>query len=99
MAQIAARRKLEDLSIGPVLTWTTRAMLDHVDRLLQIPGAAHPLLRPAQAQRHCCLSWALLCAASVASLLHACQGHRGLAGGQDTCLSAALVSGSAPCLS
>ena len=39
LADIAARRKLEDLSIGPVLTWTTRAMLDHVDKLLQIPGA------------------------------------------------------------
>ena len=40
LAQIAARRKLGDLSVGPVLTWTTRAMLDHVDKLLQIPGAS-----------------------------------------------------------
>lgn len=39
LAEIAGRRKLEDLSIGPVLTWTTQAMLHHVDRLLQIPGA------------------------------------------------------------
>ena len=41
LADIAARRKLEDLSVGPVLTWTTRAMLDHVDKLLQIPGGSN----------------------------------------------------------
>jgi len=27
---LAARRTLDDLTIGPVLTWTTEAMLDHV---------------------------------------------------------------------
>lgn len=38
LAKRAAARKLEDLSIGPVLTWTTKNMLAHVDKLLQIPG-------------------------------------------------------------
>ena len=36
---LAARRKLADLTVGPVLTWTTAAMLAHVKRLLAIPGA------------------------------------------------------------
>ncbi|XP_059441464.1 delta-1-pyrroline-5-carboxylate dehydrogenase 12A1, mitochondrial-like isoform X4 [Corylus avellana] len=36
---LAERRKLEDLTIGPVLTFTTAAMLEHVDKLLQIPGS------------------------------------------------------------
>ncbi|GJZ23682.1 DnaJ domain-containing protein [Tanacetum coccineum] len=36
---LAARRKLEDLTIGPVLTVTTEAMLDHMKKLLQIPGS------------------------------------------------------------
>jgi 1-pyrroline-5-carboxylate dehydrogenase len=39
MAAIASRRKLSDLSIGPVLSHTTAEILAHVDRLLQIPGA------------------------------------------------------------
>lgn len=43
LAQRAALRKLDDLSIGPVLTWTTDAMLAHVDKLLEIPGTS-PLL-------------------------------------------------------
>lgn len=34
----AASRKLSDLTIGPVLTWTTEAMLGHTNKLLQIPG-------------------------------------------------------------
>ncbi len=42
LAERAAQRKLEDLSIGPVLTWTTDAMLAHVDKLLQIPGECPP---------------------------------------------------------
>lgn len=29
----------QDLTIGPVLTWTTEAMLAHTQRLLAIPGA------------------------------------------------------------
>ncbi|KAE8124070.1 hypothetical protein FH972_018980 [Carpinus fangiana] len=36
---LAERRKLEDLTIGPVLTFTTAAMLEHVNKLLQIPGS------------------------------------------------------------
>lgn len=34
----AASRKLEDLTIGPVLSWTTQAMMDHMNKLLDIPG-------------------------------------------------------------
>ncbi|KAL8091438.1 delta-1-pyrroline-5-carboxylate dehydrogenase 12A1, mitochondrial [Apium graveolens] len=36
---LAARRKLEDLTIGPVLTVTTETMLEHLRKLLQIPGS------------------------------------------------------------
>ncbi|XP_031252333.1 probable aldehyde dehydrogenase [Pistacia vera] len=39
MKNLAARRKLEDLTVGPVLTVTTEAMLDHMNKLLQIPGS------------------------------------------------------------
>lgn len=39
MAEIAGRRKLEDLTIGPVLTVTTNAMLEHISELLQIRGS------------------------------------------------------------
>nr|XP_043621839.1 probable aldehyde dehydrogenase [Erigeron canadensis] len=39
LTDLAARRKLEDLTIGPVLTFTTEAMLDHMKKLLQIPGS------------------------------------------------------------
>lgn len=35
----AASRRLGDLTVGPVLTWTTGAILGHAERLLQIPGA------------------------------------------------------------
>ncbi len=38
LAERAKTRVLEDLTIGPVLSWTTQAMLDHITRLLQIPG-------------------------------------------------------------
>ena len=37
---LAAKRKIDDLTIGPVLTWTTEAILGHVDALLAIPGAS-----------------------------------------------------------
>jgi len=36
---LAARRRLEDLTVGPVLTWTTAAMQAHVAALCAIPGA------------------------------------------------------------
>jgi 1-pyrroline-5-carboxylate dehydrogenase len=39
LAKRASTRKLEDLTIGPVLSWTTEAMLDHTKKLLSIPGA------------------------------------------------------------
>ncbi|KAI8477378.1 MAG: aldehyde dehydrogenase [Monoraphidium minutum] len=35
----AASRTLSDLTIGPVLTWTTDAILGHAARLLEIPGS------------------------------------------------------------
>jgi 1-pyrroline-5-carboxylate dehydrogenase len=36
----AARRRLEDLTVGPVLSWTTEAMLAHVQDLLEkVPGS------------------------------------------------------------
>ena len=37
---LAAKRNLADLSIGPVLTWTTERMLEHVRQVAAIPGAA-----------------------------------------------------------
>nr|QCI61343.1 Aldehyde dehydrogenase [Crocus sativus] len=39
MTELAGTRKLEDLTIGPVLTVTTNAMLEHTSELLQIPGS------------------------------------------------------------
>ncbi|KAG6484439.1 delta-1-pyrroline-5-carboxylate dehydrogenase 12A1, mitochondrial-like [Zingiber officinale] len=36
---LAERRTLQDLTIGPVLTFTTESMLEHVDSLLKIPGS------------------------------------------------------------
>jgi len=39
LAKRASTRNLEDLTIGPVLSWTTEAMLDHAKKLLSIPGA------------------------------------------------------------
>ncbi|KAK9861812.1 hypothetical protein WJX84_005199 [Apatococcus fuscideae] len=39
IAERASRRKMEDGTVGPVLTWTTDGMLGHVEWLLKIPGA------------------------------------------------------------
>ncbi|XP_010678575.2 probable aldehyde dehydrogenase [Beta vulgaris subsp. vulgaris] len=39
LKDLAARRKLEDLTVGPVLTVTTEAMSEHVKKLLKIPGS------------------------------------------------------------
>lgn len=36
---LAARRNLDDLTVGPVLTVTTERMQTHTDALLEIPGA------------------------------------------------------------
>jgi 1-pyrroline-5-carboxylate dehydrogenase len=37
--EIAATRNLADLSIGPVLTHTTKSILEHTNKLASIPGA------------------------------------------------------------
>ncbi|TMW63749.1 hypothetical protein Poli38472_002690 [Pythium oligandrum] len=39
LEELAKRRQLSDLTIGPVLTVTTERMLNHVQDLLKIPGA------------------------------------------------------------
>ncbi|CAD6271412.1 unnamed protein product [Miscanthus lutarioriparius] len=39
MKKLSERRKLEDLTIGPVLTVTTEAMIEHMHNLLKIPGS------------------------------------------------------------
>ena len=39
LAQRAASRNLDDLTIGPVLTWTTDDMLKHVQKILAIPDS------------------------------------------------------------
>ena len=39
LAKQAQKRNLEDLTIGPVLTWTTDRMLQHMEKVLKIPGA------------------------------------------------------------
>eukprot|EP00803_Ostreobium_quekettii_P001380 evm.model.scf_216.1 EVM.evm.TU.scf_216.1 scf_216:3629-14013(+) len=35
----ASCRKLDDLTVGPILSWTTERMMMHIDKLLRIPGA------------------------------------------------------------
>lgn len=39
IAEIASKRKLDDLSIGPVLSHSTAEMMEHKDKMLAIPGA------------------------------------------------------------
>ncbi|KAL5064766.1 hypothetical protein RYX36_026503 [Vicia faba] len=39
LKELAERRKLSDLTIGPVLTFTTDALLEHTKNLLAIPGS------------------------------------------------------------
>ena len=39
LADLASRRKLDDLTLGPVLSWTNERMLAHVDAVCGIPGA------------------------------------------------------------
>lgn len=39
MKQLASRRNLDDLSLGPVLTWTDEQMQSHVDAVAAVPGA------------------------------------------------------------
>lgn len=40
LGELAARRELTDLTIGPVLTWSNDRIRDHIDALTGIPGAA-----------------------------------------------------------
>ena len=39
LAAQAGKRKLADLTIGPILTWSTERILAHVDACLKVPGA------------------------------------------------------------
>lgn len=39
LGPLAARRKLDDLTIGPVLTWSNEQIQEHVDACLAVPGA------------------------------------------------------------
>ncbi|XP_045792393.1 delta-1-pyrroline-5-carboxylate dehydrogenase 12A1, mitochondrial-like [Trifolium pratense] len=39
LKELAERRKLADLTIGPVLTFTTDSLLEHTKNLLEIPGS------------------------------------------------------------
>ncbi len=39
LAGLAARRSLDDLTLGPVLTWTNEQMKAHIDAVLAVPGA------------------------------------------------------------
>lgn len=39
MKDLAESRKLDDLTVGPVLTLTTKAMLEHANKLLDISGS------------------------------------------------------------
>ncbi len=39
LEELAARRNLKDLTVGPVLTVTTRQVMEHVAQLLTIPGS------------------------------------------------------------
>ncbi len=39
IAELAAKRSLKDLTIGPVLTWTNEMIEEHIGKLLRIRGA------------------------------------------------------------
>lgn len=39
LAELAARRRLDDLTIGPVLTWNNERIRNHIGALATIPGA------------------------------------------------------------
>ncbi len=39
LIDLASKRKLKDLDIGPVLTWTNPQMREHIDSLLKIAGS------------------------------------------------------------
>lgn len=35
---LAARRKLSDLTVGPILTWDNQRIKSHIDSILALPG-------------------------------------------------------------
>ena len=39
LQKLASKRKLDDLDIGPILTWNNEELLDHMDAILKIPGS------------------------------------------------------------
>ena len=39
LAELAARRSLDDLTLGPVLTWDNASIKGHIDAMLAVPGA------------------------------------------------------------
>ena len=39
LEELAARRRIDDLTVGPVLSWTTQRMQDHVAAIAAVPGA------------------------------------------------------------
>lgn len=49
--QNASKRTLDDLTVGPTLTVTTHAILDHIEKLLNIPGA-HVLFGGEEIETH-----------------------------------------------
>ena len=40
LKQLASRRRLEDLTVGPILSVTNDRFLKHIESLLRIPGAS-----------------------------------------------------------
>ena len=39
VAKQAAKRKLEDLTVGPVLSWNNKQIQEHVDQIKALNGA------------------------------------------------------------
>lgn len=39
LKELAGRRKLEDLTVGPVITWNNQKIQEHVDAVSSLPGA------------------------------------------------------------
>jgi 1-pyrroline-5-carboxylate dehydrogenase len=51
IGELSKRRTLDDLTVGPVLTWDNRRIQHHVDNVLKVPGAkllfgGSPLTQP-----------------------------------------------------
>lgn len=39
LGALAQKRNLQDLTVGPIITWSTERIMEHVDNCLKIPGA------------------------------------------------------------